>query len=280
MIGMSGADLRNLCNEAALIATREGKNKIDQTDFDAAADRVILGLKREEPFGEEEKKRTAYHEAGHALCALLEPKAHPLSRVTIIPRGRAAGVAMIQPDEDRIDRSHSEYMADMVFTMGGRAADQLVFGEPMAGAAQDIKQVTRIAGVMVTQLGMSTRLGPVHFRHGEEHVFLGKEIHEGRDFSEGTAKIIDEEIQRLVNDALARATDLLTKHRGDLDRLAEALLLHEELDRDEVEQLLKGVPAADLRKTPPPAATAGPEPVKQPIPGPGAPPNPGLAFGV
>ncbi|HET6575978.1 MAG TPA: ATP-dependent zinc metalloprotease FtsH [Fimbriiglobus sp.] len=280
MIGMSGADLRNLCNEAALVATREGKNKIDQQDFDAAADRVILGLKREEPYGDEEKRRTAYHEAGHALCAVLEPKAHPLTRVTIIPRGRAGGVAMIQPDEDRIDRSYSEFLADMVFMLGGRAADLLVFGEPMAGAMSDIQQVTRLARRMVTQFGMSEKLGPVYFRQGEEHVFLGKEIHEGRDFSEGTAKVIDEEIQRIVHEALARASELLAKHRADLDKLVDALLMHEELDREEVEQVLKGVPPADLRKVPPPAATAGPEPVKQPLPGPGTPPNPGLAFGV
>jgi cell division protease FtsH len=150
----------------------------------------------------------------------------------------------------------------------------------MSGAIGDIQQVTRIARRMVTQFGMSEKLGPVYFRHGEEHVFLGKEIHEGRDFSEGTAKIIDEEIQRIVHEALARATDLLSKHRTELDRIVDALLMHEELDRDEVEQVLKGVPPGDLRKTPPPAATAGPEPVKQPLPGPGAPPNPGLAFGV
>jgi cell division protease FtsH len=200
--------------------------------------------------------------------------------VTIIPRGRAGGVAMIQPDEDRIDRSYSEFLADMVFMLGGRAADLLVFGEPMAGAMSDIQQVTRLARRMVTQFGMSDRLGPVYYRQGEEHVFLGKEIHEGRDFSEGTAKIIDEEIQRIVNQALARASELLSKHRPDLDRLVEALLVHEELDREEVEQVLKGVPPGDLRKTPPPPATAGPEPVKQPIPGPGTPPNPGLAFGV
>jgi cell division protease FtsH len=134
--------------------------------------------------------------------------------------------------------------------------------------------------MMVTQFGMSDRLGPVHFRQGEEHVFLGKEIHEGRNFSEGTAKIIDEEIQRLVGEALDRATALLSTHRHDLDRLAEALLMHEELDRDEVEQLLKGVPAAELRKVPLPPAAAGPEPNKVPDVGTDAPvPKPGLAFG-
>ena len=280
MIGMSGAELRNLCNEAALVATREGKNKIDHADFEAAADRVILGLKREEPFGEEEKRRTAYHEAGHALCLWLEPKSHKLDRVSIVPRGRAGGVTMWQPDEDRVDRSYSEFMAEMVGILGGRAADKIIFGEPMAGAVQDIKMATRIARLMVTQYGMSDRLGPVHFRQGEEHVFLGKEIHEGRNFSEGTAKIIDEEIQRLVGEALERATALLSKHRADLDRMAEALLVHEELDRDEVEQLLNGVPIADLRKSPLPPAAAGPEPNKVPDVGTDAPvAKPGLAFG-
>ena len=281
MIGMSGADLRNLCNEAALIATREGKNTLDQKDFDQAADRVRLGLQREEKFSDEEKKRTAYHEAGHALCAILEPKAHPLTRVSIIPRGRAGGVTMFQPDEDRLDRSFSEFMSDLVATLGGRAADKLVFGEPMSGAVGDIQQVTRLARRMVTQFGMSERLGPVYFRHGEEHVFLGKEIHEGRDFSEGTARIIDEEIQRIVNEALVRSEDLLKKHRADLDLLAQALLAHEELDRDEVEQLLvKRVPIADLRKAPPPPATAGPMPVPPvPEPIPDVAPRPGLAFG-
>lgn len=280
MIGMSGADLRNLCNEAALVATREGKNRIDQSDFDAASDRVRLGARREEEFSEEQKKRTAYHEAGHALCAWLEPKADKIERVSIISRGNALGVTMFTPDEERMQTiSESELRAQLVVAMGGRAADKLVFGESRSGAHGDIKMATRTARLMVTQFGMSDRLGPVHFRQGEEHVFLGKEIHDGRDFSEGTARVIDEEIQRFVKEALTQAEELLSKNRADLDRLAEALLVHEEIDRYEVEKVLKGVPIADLRKEPPPAATAGPEPNPVVFPRPEAPPTGGLAFG-
>jgi len=279
MIGMSGADLRNLCNEAALVATREGKNSLEQKDFEAAADRVILGLKREEKFGDEEKRRTAYHEAGHALCSCLEPKADPLTRVSIIPRGRSGGVTMYAPDEDRIDSSESEFKARLVAAMGGRAADRIVFGESMSGAAMDIKQATRLARLMVTQFGMSDRLGPVHFRFSEEHTFLGKELHEGRDFSEGTAQIIDEEIQRIVNEALVRAEGLLRKHRVDLDRIADALLMHEEIDRDDVEKVLQGVPIADLRKDPIPDPEPPPRMEKVAEPKPVVAPRPGLAFG-
>jgi len=245
MIGMSGADLKNLANEAALHATRLGKNKIDQTDFDAASDRVRLGLKRDDLYGDEEKRRTAYHEAGHALCAYLEPKADPLERISIVPRGRTGGVTIFAPDEDRIDLSASEYIARLVTLMGGRAADRIVFGEAQSGAIQDIKMATRIARAMVTQFGMSDRLGPVHYKQSEEHVFLGKEIVESREFSEGTARIIDEEIQRLLTDAERRAMELLTVNRHDLDKLAGALLVREELDRDDVHLLLrKSVPEA------------------------------------
>ncbi len=264
MIGMSGAELRNLANEAALNATRLGKNKIEQSDFDTAADRVRLGAKREEPFGEEERRRTAYHEAGHALCAYLEPKADPLDRVSIVPRGRSGGVTMFAPDEDRVDSSASEYMARLVTLMGGRAADQLVLGEPLSGAIQDIKMATRIARAMVTQLGMSKRLGPVHYKQSDDHVFLGKEIVESREFSEGTARIIDEEIQRLLTEAEARATEMLIANRHDLDKLAGALIVHEELDREEIHRLLrKGTPIDD--STPPATVPEG---------------TPKLAFGV
>jgi cell division protease FtsH len=244
MIGMSGADLRNLCNEAALNATREGKNVIDQSDFDAASDRVRLGAKREEVLSDEEKQRTAVHEAGHALCAWLEPKADPLSRVSIVPRGQSGGVTLFEAKEDRIDISESEIKAKLVVMMGGRAADQLVFGEPMSGALQDLKQATRLARMMVMQFGMSERVGPVSYRGaGEEHIFLGKEIHEGRDFSEGTARIIDEEIQRIITEALNRAKTILGENRDHLDRLAQALLANEELDREDVERILNRPPA-------------------------------------
>ncbi len=250
MIGMSGADLRNLCNEAALVATREGKNVVEQADFDTAADRVRLGAKRDEMFSDVEKRRTAYHEAGHALCAWLEPKADPLTRVSIVPRGRTGGVTIFEPNEDKVDVSLSELTARLVVTMGGRAADKLVFGEPMSGAIGDLKQATRIARLMVTQFGMSDRLGPVSYRIGEEHVFLGKEISESRDFSEGTARIIDEEVQRILSDAEARSTDLIGRNRGDLDLIANALLAQEELDREALNKLLRKIPVADLERNP------------------------------
>jgi len=280
MIGMSGADLRNLCNEAALVASRDEQLSIEQKDFDSAADRVRLGLKRDEKYGDEEKRRTAYHEAGHALCGWLEAKAHKIDRVSIVPRGRTGGVTMFQPDEDRVDRSFGEFMADLVVAMGGRAADSLVIGEPLSGAIGDIKQATRIARAMVTQFGMSERLGPVYFRQGEDHVFLGKEIAENRDFSEGTARIIDEEIQRIVTIALTRAEELVQKNRVHLDRLAEGLLMHEELDREDVEKIFKGVPLVELRKSAP-ARVSPPPPIPQPEAEPhiGPAPRPGLAFG-
>jgi cell division protease FtsH len=266
MIGMSGADLRNLCNEAALLASRGGKAVVEQEDFDHAADRVRLGAKREEMLSEDEKKRTAAHEAGHALCAYLEPKADPIDRVSIIPRGRTGGVTLFRPDEDKVDASRSELTARLVVILGGRAADRLVFGEPMTGEVGDLKQATRLARMMVTQFGMSDRLGPVFFRVGEDHVFLGKELAEARDFSEGTARIIDEEVQRILGEAETRANELLHAHRADLDHLAAVLLQHEELDKEQVERALKRQPVFDPPLPPPvqplplPAEAAEPEP--------------------
>jgi cell division protease FtsH len=255
MFGMSGADLRSLCNEAALNATRDGKAKIEQIDFNLAADRVRLGAMREEKYGEEEKRRTAYHEAGHALCAWFEPKTHPLNRVSIIPRGRTGGVTMFTPDEDRVDMSFSELLAQLVVAMGGRAADKIAYGESLSGEIGDLKQATRIARLMVTQYGMSEKLGPVHYRAGEEHIFLGKDIAESRDFSEGTARVIDEEVQRLLTTAEQRAISLLNEHRDDLEKLTNALVQNEELDRDAVQELLKK-PLPPSTDNPPPGKLA------------------------
>ena len=280
MVGMSGAELKNLCNEAALLAVRAGRNRIEQIDFDRAADRVRLGAMREEPFSDQEKRRTAYHEAGHALCAFLVPSAHALDRVSIIPRGRTGGVTLFTQDEDRVDHAQSELTAMLVMSMGGRAADKLVLGEPLSGAMMDLKQATRIARMMVTQFGMSERVGPVYHQQGEEHVFLGKEILESRTFSEGTARLIDEEIQRILLEAESKALNLVTTHRDKLDALAEALLVHEEIDRSEVEKIMAGVPVSELRKEPPPAPTAPPAAAPEPpAPVVEPPPKPGLAFG-
>jgi cell division protease FtsH len=280
MVGMSGAELKNLCNEAALLAVRAGRNKLEQVDFDRAADRVRLGAMREEPFSDQEKRRTAYHEAGHALCAFLMPSAHALDRVSIIPRGRTGGVTLFQQDEDRVDHAQSELLAMLVMSMGGRAADRLVLGEPLSGAVGDLKQATRITRIMVTQFGMSDRVGPVFHQQGEEHVFLGKEIVESRTYSEGTARLIDEEIQRILTAAEAQASELVRTHRDKLDALAEALLLHEEIDRDEVAKIMSGVPVSELRKDPPkPAETPLAPATEPPVPVAETPPKPGLAFG-
>jgi cell division protease FtsH len=238
MTGMTGADLSNLCNEAALLATRENKHKIERVDFDRAADRVLLGPKREELLTPEGKRKTANHEAGHALVAWLEPQADPPQRVTIVPRGRALGVTFSQPDEDRYHYGLDYWKARLAMIMGGRAADRLVFEQPFSGHEDDLKQATKLARYMVTHWGMSDRLGPMAFRIGEEHVFLGKEIQEARDFSEGSAEVIDQEVQRILREADERAYELLKAHRPELDRLVEALLENEELDRKEIDALL------------------------------------------
>jgi cell division protease FtsH len=240
MIGMTGADLRNLTNEAALLATREGKSKIDRDDFERAADRVLIGPKREEVLSPDDKRRTAYHEGGHALVTWLMPGADRPMKVTIVPRGRTLGVNLMVPEEDRYHAGLDYFKTQLVTSMGGRAAERLVYGQPFAGAEMDLKQATRVARYMVTHWGMSERLGPMAFRVGEEHLFLGKEIQEARDFSEGTAQIIDEEVQKLLREADQRAFELLQARRDDLERLVEALLQREEMQREEIDELLKG----------------------------------------
>ncbi len=238
MIGMSGADLRNLANEAALIATRENKNRIDRSDFEKAADRVLLGPKRDEILTEDDKRRTAYHEAGHTLVGWYEPESDTPEKVTIVPRGRAGGVTWFPPDEDRIHRGLDYYKAKLASMMGGRAAERLMYAQPYSGAEMDLKQATRLARYMVTHWGMSERLGPMSFRVGEEHVFLGKEIQEPRDFAETTMGTIDEEVQKLLREADDRAYQILAEHRPELDRVVEALLEKEEIYKEDLEKIL------------------------------------------
>ena len=238
MIGMSGADLRNLANEAALIATRENKTRIERDDFESAADRVMLGPKREEILTEDDKRRTAYHEAGHTIVAWFEPAGDPPQKVTIVPRGRTGGVTWVPPDEDRRHHGLDYFKAELAMTMGGRAAERLIFGQPYTGVEMDLKMATRRARYMVTHWGMSDRLGPVSFRIGEEHIFLGKEIQEARDFSEETARIIDEEVQKLLQEADERAFEVLSNRRDEMERLVEALMQKEELYKEDLEQIL------------------------------------------
>ena len=238
MIGMTGADLRNLANEAALVATREGKSKIGRSDFERAADRVLMGPKREEVLTAEGKRRTAYHEAGHTLVSWFEPNADPPQKVSIIPRGRSLGVTLTPPEEERYHYGRDYWTAQLAVIMGGRAAERLIYNQPYSGAEDDLKQATRRARYMVTHWGMSDRLGPVAFRVGEEHIFLGKEIQEPRDFSEGTAQIIDEEVQRILREADEHAFEILSNHRDNLEALVEALLQREELLKEEIDQIL------------------------------------------
>ncbi len=222
-VGMSGADLENLVNEAVLLAVREDKDKVDMRDFDAARDKIVMGAKREEIITEKDKRLTAYHEAGHALVAWLTPNADPVHKVTIIPRGRALGVTQFLPEEDRLGINESEVLADLMVALGGRAAERLVYNDLTAGAAGDLKMATRLARMMVTQWGMSERIGPVFFRASEEHPFLGREMSETRDHSEHTAQIIDEEVARILREADERAYVLLLRApRRRMERLVEA----------------------------------------------------------
>ncbi len=255
-VGMSGADLENLVNEAVLLAVREDKDKVDMRDFDAARDKIIMGAKREEIITEKDKRLTAYHEAGHALVAWLTPNADPVHKVTIIPRGRALGVTQFLPEEDRLGINESEVLADLTVALGGRAAERLVYNDLTAGAAGDLKMATRLARMMVTQWGMSERIGPVFFRASEEHPFLGREMSESRDHSEHTAQIIDEEVARILREADERAYHLLEEHRDEMERLVEALIEREVLTVNEIVDLI-GKRAARL-PTPLPAERSPP----------------------
>ncbi|HEY2895384.1 MAG TPA: ATP-dependent zinc metalloprotease FtsH [Pirellulales bacterium] len=237
-VGLTGADIRNLVNEAALWATRKGKDKVDMDDFEHARDRVLMGPKREEVLSGKEKRLTAIHESGHALLAWIVPGADRVHKVTIIPRGRSLGVTQLLPEEDRLNISESELHGRLCFMLGGRAAEKLVFDEYSAGAENDLMQATRLARRMVTAWGMSERLGPVAYRTSEEHPFLGKEIYEQREFSEHSAQLIDEEVARILHAAADQASRLLTGQREQLETLATALEEQEVLDGQEIERLL------------------------------------------
>jgi cell division protease FtsH len=237
-IGFSGADLRNLVNEAALLAARGTKNSVEMEDFEHARDKILLGPLREDILNDEEKEITAYHEAGHALLAWLLPDVDLIHKVTIIPRGRSLGVTQLVPDEERYNAGEKRLHSQLAFILGGRAAERLICEEYSAGAEDDLRQATQLARRMVAHWGMSEVIGPVAFRQGEEHPFLGKEIHEQRKFSEETAHVIDREVQRFLTSAQERAFNLVSEHRNHLERLARALLEHESLGQTELKKIL------------------------------------------
>ncbi|MBU6275924.1 MAG: ATP-dependent zinc metalloprotease FtsH [Planctomycetes bacterium] len=256
-VGLTGADIRNLVNEAALWATRHDKNAVEPADFDFARDKVLMGPKREEVLSGHEKTLTAYHEAGHALAAWLLPGVDKLHKVTIIPRGRALGVTQLVPEEDRMNIGEHDLTNRLVFILAGRAAEKLACGEYSAGAENDLVQATRLARRMVAHWGMSEKVGPVACHVSDEHPFLGRDVYEQREFSEHTARIIDDEVSRILHDAAERASRLLSENRAKLDALAGELEEREMLDDTEVVAIVG--PAAPRR---PPLPSAGSAPVQ------------------
>jgi len=238
--GLSGADLANLVNEAALLAARKSRDKVVMSDFDEAKDRVMMGMERKSLIlSEEEKTSTAYHEAGHALVAKLIPGAEPVHKVTIVPRGRSLGVTHLLPRDEKHSWSR-EYLENLIAVkLGGRAAEKIVFNQFTTGAGGDIEDATRWARSMVCEWGMSERLGPVTFGKKEEEIFLGREIAKHRDYSEETAILIDEEVKRIVEAQEHRAEAILRANSEKLHRLAKALLEREILDSLEIDQILR-----------------------------------------
>jgi cell division protease FtsH len=237
--GMTGADLENLANEAALIATREDKDKIENNDFEEAKDKILMGAVREETINDMEKRITAYHEAGHTLVARELPGTDPIHKVSIIPRGMAMGVTQQLPEEDRHFYPKTYLMDKLAVALGGRAAEKIVLNDVSTGAQNDLKEASSLAEKMVAQWGMSDKVGPISLGRGEEHPFLGKELAQHKRYSEDMAWLMDQEIQKLIIDAESRAEEILRAKRKVLDRLAETLIKEEILDRDDVERIIK-----------------------------------------
>jgi len=241
--GFSGADLANLVNEAALLAARYSQKFVTMRDFESSKDKVLMGAERKSMIiTDEEKKVTAYHEAGHALLAALLPHTDPLHKVTIIPRGMALGLTQQLPTEERHNYSRDQLESRIAVCMGGRIAEELTFGQITTGAQNDIEQATEMARKMVCEWGMSDSLGPLTYGKKEEAIFLGKEFNRHQDYSESTALKIDAEIKRIVTEQYDRAHVVLTEKRPELVRVAEALLEHEVLDAPQLGQLLAGEP--------------------------------------
>ncbi len=236
--GMTGADIENLTNEAALIALRRASALIAMQDFDEARDKVIMGGVREETVSDVERRITALHESGHTLVAWHLPHADPIHKVTIIPRGMAMGATHLLPQEDRHYYPKSYLMDRLAVALAGRAAEKLVFDDVSSGAQNDLKEATSLAEKMVAQWGMSDKIGPLSLPRGEEHPFLGREIAMPRNYSEHMAWLVDEEIRKLIRDAEARADEVLRHNRESLDRLTDALLKEESLDKEAIEQII------------------------------------------
>jgi len=236
--GMCGAELESLVNEAALIAAREDLDVVRMEHMERAKDKILMGAERKLILTEEEKRITAFHEAGHALVALIMPGSDPIHKVSIIPRGQALGVTQQLPEDDRYHYSRSYLMTRITVSLGGRAAERAVFGELSTGAQNDLKQVTDLAEKMVCQWGMSDKLGPVTFTRGEEHPFLGRKLATEKTFSEQMAWLIDQEIEKIIRQGEEAAGRVIEEHLQGLESLAAALLEEEVLDRERVKEIL------------------------------------------
>jgi cell division protease FtsH len=248
--GFVGADLANLVNEAALMAARFGQEKVTMLDFEEAKDKVLMGVERKSMvLSDDEKKKTAFHEAGHAICNLYCPEADPLHKVTIIPRGRALGVTFSLPGEDKHSYTRSYLIDRVCILMGGRVAEELVFSTMTTGAANDIKQATELVRKLICDYGMTDELGPISYGEKDEQIFLGREFNRRRDYSEKTAEVIDSLMRRTVEQQYDRAKNIITEHREELNRLAGALLEFELLDREDITKVIKGLPLEAGKKT-------------------------------
>lgn len=237
--GMSGADLENLANEAALIAIRKNKDKIDMNDFEEARDKILMGTVREETISELERRITAYHESGHALVAHELPGTDPIHKVSIIPRGLAMGVTQLLPEEDRHYYPKSYLMNKLSVALAGRVAEKIVFNDTSTGAQNDLKEASSLAEKMVSQWGMSDKVGPINLGRAEEHPFLGRELALPKRYSEDLAWLMDQEIRKLIVDAESKADEILRPKRNVLDKIAEALLKEEVLEREDIDRIIK-----------------------------------------
>ncbi len=247
--GMSGADLENVVNEAALLAARRDREKVTMDDLESAKDKIMLGVERKSlVLSDNERKLTAYHEAGHAVVALRVPGLDPVHKVTIVPRGRALGVTASLPEEDRHSYPRDYLLAQLVMLFGGRAAEEMIFGPEKitTGAGNDIERATTMARRMVTRFGMSDRVGPMAVGDSEHEVFLGRELVQRREVSEDTARLVDDEVKRFLDEAYDKAVETLKENRDLLESIADALLERESLDREEVEALADGEELPEL----------------------------------
>ena len=250
MPGFVGADIANLVNEAALMAARHGQETVTMLDFEEAKDKVLMGVERKSMvLSEDERRTTAYHEAGHAICNIYCKDSDQLHKVTIIPRGRALGVTFSLPGEDKHSYSQTYLLDRICILMGGRVAEQMVFSIQTTGASNDIKQATKMVRKIICDFGMTTELGPISYGDSDEHIFLGREINRGRDYSEKTAEEIDRLMRKMIEEQHVRAQKILAEHREEMERLAKALLEFEMLDFDEITRVINGETLEFAKKT-------------------------------